>query len=344
MDTFIEVGEDSAEALFAAYAERGWGDGLPLVAPTHERVERMLAFATGDPDEALGVLPPRSGVITRRIVAVNAVLAGCAPEYFPVVLSAARALAKPEVNIGGINATTHPVAPLLIVSGDAVAQCGFNAGVGAYGPGNRANATVGRAVRLMLLHIGGARPGSGDASTQGGPAKYSYCVAENSADSPWESYPRSRGVTAPSAVTVHCGEGPHNVHDMEAEGRADLILDKLASAMTSLGMNNACVGQGEFFVTLCPEHARSIAAASFTRDDVSSYLFEHARHSAGLLRKHFRSRAWPAWMRASSDDAMLPMTAQPGNIRVLVVGGPGKHSSIIPSWGMTASVTLPVEG
>ena len=113
------------------------------------------------------MLPPRSGVVTRRIVAVNAVLAGCQPEYFPVVLTAVRALAQPEVNLRGVNATTHPVAPLLIVSGDVVQQCGFNAGIGAFGPGNRANATVGRAVRLMMLHVAGARPGFGDAVEPG---------------------------------------------------------------------------------------------------------------------------------------------------------------------------------
>ncbi len=340
-DELLTLPQDDPEALLDLYEAHGWGDGLPLVAPTPERVEAMLEYAAGDPDEPLAVLPPRSGVVTRRIVAVNCVLAGCPANVFPVVLTAVRALGRPEVNIRGVNATTHPVSPLVIVSGDAVTECGFNAGTGVFGPGNRANATVGRAVRLILLHVAGARPGSGDASTQGQPAKYSYCIAENAADSPWESYPRSRGVTAPSAVTVHCGEGPHNVHDMEAAGRADLILDKIASAMTTLGMNNACIGQGEFFVVLGPEHAASLAREALTRRDVSSYLYERARMPAGLLRKHFERVAWPAWMMVTGDEHPLPMTAHPDNIRVLVSGGPGKHSSLIPSWGMTSSVTLP---
>jgi hypothetical protein len=186
-------------------------------------------------------------------------------------------------------------------------------------------------------------PGSGDASSQGQPAKYAYCVAENAAESPWESYAVARGITTPSAVTIHCGEGPHNVHDMESAGDPALILDKIASAMTSLGMNNAPISQGEFFVGLGPEHAHSFASAGLGRPDVSSYLFDHARIPAAVLRRHFEERAWATWMKIVADEHLLPMTGHPDNIRVFVVGGPGKHTSLIPSWGMTASVTVPVE-
>jgi hypothetical protein len=343
-DRLLELTDSDPEALYALFEERGWGDGLPLVAPTPDRVDAMLAHAEGDAHEPLAVLPPRSGVVTRHIVAVNAVLAGCPPEVFPVVLSAVRALAHPDVNIRGVNATTHPVAPLVIVSGEVVARCGFNAGTGAFGPGNRANATVGRAVRLVMLHVAGARPGSGDASSQGQPAKYTYCVAENLDACPWESLPRSRGVDAPSAVTVHCGEGPHNVHDMEAAGDPALILDKIASAMTSLGMNNACISMGEFFLGLGPEHARTFAAHGLTRGDIASYLFDHARLPAHVLSRHFEERAWAEWMKLAAPHDLLPMTGHPDHIQVFVVGGPGKHSSLIPSWGMTKSVTLPVAG
>ena len=126
-----------------------------------------------------------------------------------MLVAAVRALARPEVNLRGVNATTHPVAPLLIVHGDIARTAGYNAGLGAFGPGYVANATTGRAVRLILLHVAGADPGSGDASTQGGPAKYAYCVAENLDESPWGGYAASVGVDAPSAVTVHCGEAPH---------------------------------------------------------------------------------------------------------------------------------------
>lgn len=336
----LEVADDDPVALVELYADHGWGDGLPLVAPTPERVDAMLAGS--DADEVIAVLPPRSGRATRRVIAVNAVLAGCGPEHLPVLVSAVRALADPVLNLRGVNATTHPVAPLLIVHGAVVAEGGYNGGLGAFGPGNRANATTGRALRLILLHVAGALPGPGDASTQGGPAKYTYCVAENGDESPWGGYAPSVGVDAPSAVTIHCGEAPHNCHDMESS-TPEAILDKVASTMTSLGQNNAPISQGEYFVALCPEHAAVCAGAGWTRRDVSSYLFERARMTAGELRRAFDLLAWAPWQRALRDDDLVAMTEHPDNIRVLVVGGPGKHSSIIPSWGMTRSVTRPVE-
>jgi hypothetical protein len=342
LDELLDAADDSPEAVLALYEARGWGDGLPLVPPTAARVEAMLAaLGDVDPDEVVATLPPRGGAATRRVIAVNAVLAGCPPACLPVVVSAVRALATPSVNLRGVNATTHPVAPLLVVSGAVVEAAGYNAGIGAFGPGNRANATTGRAVRLVLLHVAGARPGDGDASTQGGPAKYGYCIAENAAATPWESYPASVGVDAPSAVTVHCGEAPHNVHDMESAAPAP-ILDKVASAMATLGQNNAVISQGEYVVALCPEHAATIAAAGWTRRDVASYLYERARLPAGVLRDAFAARAWAPWMESVGDTDLLPMTASPDQIRVVVVGGPGKHSSVIPSWGMTRSVTMEV--
>lgn len=339
----FELPDPSPEALLGLYTAQGWGDGLPLVPPTPDRVDAMLAATDGDPDEVLGVLPPRFGQATRRLIAINAVLAGCTPEVMPVLVTAVRALARPELNLRGVNATTHPVAPLLVVHGEIVERAGFNAGIGVFGPGTRANATVGRAVRLILLHVAGARPGDGDAAQHGQPSKFSYCVAENLAASPWEAYPRSRGIDAASAITIHCGENPHNVHDMES-GTPGPILDKCATAMTSFGQNNAPIAQGEFFVMLGPEHAATIAAAGWSRRDVSLYLYQRARRPAQEFRAHFASRAWWPWMESVPADDLLPMTGHPDNIRVVVTGGPGKHSCIVPSWGMTTSVTLPVEG
>lgn len=326
-----------------AYEVAGWGDGLPLVPPTVDRVEKMLAgLGDVDPDEVITTLPPRFGEATRRLIAVNAVLAGCLPVHLPVVISAVRALGRAEINLRGVNATTHPVAPLLIVHGQVAHDGGYNSGAGAFGPGNRANATTGRALRLVLLHVAGAGPGRGDASTQGGPAKYAYCVAENLAATPWEGYAASRSVTAASAVTLHCGEAPHNVHDMDSAEPVP-VLDKIASAMATMGQNNVCISQGEYFVALCPEHAALAAAHGWTRSDISSYLFDRARLPVATVRRNFGALAWAPWMRALTDDAFVPMTAHPDNIRVFVTGGPGKHSSVIPSWGMTTSVTVPVE-
>ncbi len=338
----VPVDDESPESLWQMLAERGWGDGLPVVAPTPERVDAALAFCDGDPDEPVAVLAPRAGIATRREIAANAVMAGCPPEVTPVVVAAVRALGEPQLNLRGVNATTHPVAPLLIVHGQAAADLGFNAELGAFGPGNRANATVGRALRLILMQIAGARPGAGDASTQGQPAKYTYCVAENTKASPWPSYHRSVGVEAPSAVTIHCGENPHNVHDMESDEPAP-ILDKIASVMATLGNNNAPIAQGEFFIGLCPEHAATIAAGGWGRADVAAYLFQRARLPAVELRSAFELLAWDPWMTALGEHDLAPMTSSPDNIKVFVVGGAGKHSCVIPSWGMTRSVTLPID-
>jgi hypothetical protein len=342
----IDVANDSPEALIEAFESRGWGDGLPLVPPTKDRVDAMLASGAGvearDADEVIATLEPRLGEATRRTIAVNAVLAGCKPGVLPVLVSAVRALARPELNLRGVNATTHPVAPLLIVHGAAALEHGFNAGLGTFGPGTRANASVGRAIRFVLLHIAGARPDDGDASTQGQPSKYGYCIAENEAASPWESYPRSLGVEAESAVTIHCGENPHNFHDMESDDPA-AILTKGASVMATLGSNNAPVSSAEFFVVLGPEHAATIAAAGWGRRDVQSFLYETARLSAGDFRAAFDVVQYRPWLSALEDDDAMPITDHPDNIRVLVAGGAGKHSCVIPSWGMTKSVTLPVE-
>jgi hypothetical protein len=340
--TLLELTDESPESLYRLCEERGWGDGLPLVAPTEARVSEMLDAAGGDPDEVLAILPPRSGLATRRAVAVNAVMAGCLPEWMPVLVAATRALGRPELNLRGVNATTHPSAPLLVVHGPIAERTGFNAGIGAFGPGVRANATVGRAVRLILLHVAGALPGSGDASSQGQPAKYCYCVAENVAQSPWGAYHHSVGVDAASAVTIHCGEGPHNFHDMESE-EPRIILDKAASVCATLGSNHGPIPEAEYFVCLGPEHAATIASAGWTRGDVASYLFERVRLPAGLLRTHFESQLWRPWELALDDDALQPLTESPDHFKVMVVGGAGKQSCLSPSWGVTKSVTEPVD-
>ena len=337
LDGLLEISDDAD--LVTEMAAHGWGDGLPLVAPTPERVDAMLA---GSPDDAvIAVLPPRFGAATRRTLAVNAVMAGCLPVHLPVLEAAVRALARPELNLRGVNATTHCVAPLLVVHGEVARTADYHGGLGAFGPGNQANAATGRALRLVLLHVAGATIGDGDASTQGGPAKYGYCVAENTEASPWPAYPTSVGVDALSAVTVHCGEAPHNVHDMESDNPAR-ILDKVASAMASTAQNNACISQGEYLVVLCPEHAATCAGAGWSRRDVASYLFQKARLPAAELKRAFALRAWEPWMEQLGDHDPAPMTSHPDNIRILVVGGPGKHSSVIPSWGMTRSVTIPL--
>lgn len=345
-EPLLDVADDSAEGLYALLESNRWGDGLPVVAPTPERVERMLAAWPGSPEEVLAVLPPRFGACTARIAAVNAVMAGCPPEVFPVVATAIRGLGRPEFNLRGVNATTHSVAIMVMVHGEIAAQAGFNAAAGAMGPGNRANATTGRAIRLILLNCAGATPGDGDASTQGSPAKYTFCFAENSEASPWPTYPRSVGVEAASAVTVAGVEGPHNSHDQWSTEIVP-ILDKAASVMATTGSNNAAMIGSEFFVVLCPEHAQLAAAAGWSRQDVQLFLYDRARLPLQVFIDAFGHdrRAGAPWAAAFTDpQTPIPMVSPPERIRVLVAGGPGKHSCVIPSWGeISMSVTLGID-
>jgi hypothetical protein len=330
--SMLQIADTEPETLFDLLAENGWGDGLPVVAPTPERVDRMLR-GIADPDEVLGSIPPRQGLLTPRIIAVNAVLAGAAPQVMPVLVAIGRILAGGELDLAAVNPTTHPVAPLVIVHGRAVAECGFNAGAGTLGPGCRANATVGRTVRFLLIHAGGATPGIGDLATHGQPSKYSFCAAENEPASPWGSYPRSIGIDASSAVTVAAVENPSNIHDMESE-RPEGILDKIASNIAVLGSNHIPLGGSEILVALGPEHAATAAAARWTREDIAAYLFERSRLPARLVRSNFANRRAAHWIRALGDDELLPVTDSPGKLRILVMGGTGKHSLVFPSFGL----------
>lgn len=323
-----------------------WGDGLPLIPPTADRIAAMLERVERGGDDDLGEMPPGDGIVTPAKVAANAVMAGCRPELFPVVLSAVRAMLEERFNLNGLQSTTHPVAPLVIVHGPAVEELGFNAGAGTFGPGNRANATVGRAIRLCLMNIGGARPGARDRATQGQPSKYSFCIAENRAESPWGPYPATvPGLDADhSAVTVVGCENPHNVNDHVSTDAVG-ILSTVASTVTSLGANNAHYSGGEVFVTLGPEHAATIAAAGFGRRDVQMWLFEHARMPLAEFKRGgmWGMHSWPAWKNAVTDDtAELPYTDSPDAFRIVVTGGPGKHSSVLHSFGITSAVTAPV--
>src|SRR3954468_8145204 len=173
--------------------EAGLTDGLPVIPPTRERVDAALDAAHKNPADAIVVLPPGYEEVTWRDVAVNAVMAGCAPSYLPVIAAAVEAIAAPEFNLLGIATTTGSATVCVIVNGPIVARIAMNAGVNAFGPGNRANATIGRAVRLTLQNAGGARPGETDMATLGQPGKYTFCFAENEAESPWDPLHVERG-------------------------------------------------------------------------------------------------------------------------------------------------------
>jgi len=205
---------DTPEAVLAAFCERQWCDGLPIVPPTEERVRVMLGGA--QPDRSLGVMPPLWRRVTLEKLAVNAVMAGCEPAAFPLIVAAVEAMLDPSFNLYSVQATTHSVAPLLIVHGPIADELGVHAGSGCFGPGFRANATIGRAIRLILLNVGGAWPGRHDMATQGSPAKFSYCIAERR-DAPWGPLHEA------SVVTVFGGEPPHNVNDHVSTTAAGIL-------------------------------------------------------------------------------------------------------------------------
>ncbi len=333
----IEV-DDAPEAVLEAFVAREWCDGLPIVPPTADRVRVMLGDA--EPGRALGAMPPLWRTATLEAIAVNAVMAGCRPEYFPVIVAAVDAMLDPDFNLYGVQATTHPVAPLVIVNGAYGRRIGLHAGSGCFGPGFRANATIGRALRLILMNVGGAWPGRHDMATQGSPAKFSYCIAENEEASPWG--PLKDG----DAVTVYGGEGPHNVND-HASTTASGILSTVSHTAATLGSNVGWYfSQSQLLVVLGPEHARTIAGDGLTRADVQRFVYEHARLPLATLKLGgmWGMHDWPAWMMALRDDEVRPpQVPSPDDVLVVVAGGPGKHSSVVPNTCFSRAVSRPIE-
>jgi hypothetical protein len=332
----VELSDDPAE-LQDAFIARGWSDGLPVIPPTEERVEAMLAYSDRDRHEILGVLPPRRGEATVELVAINAVLAGCEPRYMPVLLAAVRGITQPEFNLSGVNATTHPCAVLILVNGPIGREIGVNGGPGCFGPGFRANATIGRAMRLLLLNVAGATPGLGDRATQGTPAKFALCLAENEEASPFAPFHTTRGFAPEdSTVTVSASEGPHNIQE-HGSNTALGVMQTVAGALGQAGSNNI-LSRGEPMLVLGPEHAATIAAEEWTREAVQEYCFEHARYPAERLSPEFLEsvnvRIEPeADIEPFAPDALLPIVESPERLHVIVAGGPGKHSSWMPTFG-----------
>src|SRR2546422_3373244 len=323
--SFIEV-DDSPEALLAAFCEREWCDGLPIVPPTEERVRAMLGEAP--PERSLGPVPPLWREATLEKLAVNAVMAGCEPGAFPVIGAAVQAMLEPAFNLYGVQATTHPVAPLLIVHGPVAARLGVHAGSGCFGPGFRANATIGRALRLILMNVGGAWPGRHDMATQGSPAKFAYCIAEREDASPWG--PLHAGA---NVVTVFGGEAPHNLNDHVSTTAAG-ILATVADTAVSLGSNVGWYfSQSQLLIVLGPEHAATIAGDWVTRAHIQRHLFEHARLPLRTLKLGgmWGIQDWPSWMMAvTDDDALLPQGPSPDAVFVIVAGAPGQPPPVAP--------------
>jgi hypothetical protein len=342
----LEIEFDGDElALMERYHAWGWTDGLPIVVPTPARVEEMCAGARHYPAESLGELAPRGGIATVQKIAINAVMAGCRPAYMPVIETAVLALLEPSFNLFGIQTTTHPCAALVIVHGPVATALGMSSGHGCFGPGNRANASIGRALRLILQNIGGAIPGQTDKATQGTPAKYTYCFAENEAASPWPPFRASLGFGfEESCVTVAAAEGPHNVNDHRSTS-AEGILTSMAQTMAT-GANNNLYQGGDLFVVFGPEHAETVAHSGFSREDVQSWLFEHARVSVDRFspEKLDELMSWGRYGdRMEEWGGRIPLVREAEHIRVLVAGGAGKHSCWIPTFGIGLSQTRKID-
>jgi hypothetical protein len=334
---------DDIEAINRLYAERKWSDGLPIIPPTRERVERMLAGSKRGPDEIIARVAPGFGAATVGHVAVNAVMAGCEPGYLPVLIAAVEAAADPEFNLQGIQATTNSVAVWLVVSGPVARKLEVNGSYNCLGQGSRANATLGRALRLVLQNVGGALPGAMDRATHGQPGKYSFCCGENDEANPWEPLHVERGYAREaSTVTVVGAEGTMNMNTHTKD--AGELLRTFAETMQHPPSNEYCHG-GEPWLVISPEHAEILKAAGMSKADVKRELWDRSRLPAGrmtekdLLRVH-ASRATE--LGAIRPDTLLPISPKAEDIGIVVAGGPGTHSVYVPCFGNSRAVTREV--
>jgi thiol-disulfide isomerase/thioredoxin len=323
----LELGrlEDEAEAFF----ERGWTDGLPVVPPTPARVLRMLEGTSRAADEIVAVVGPEFNPCTVEKAAVNAVMAGCRPEYLPVVLAALEAACTDEFNMHGLLCTTWFAGPVIIVNGPIAREIGMNSGVNALGQGNRANATIGRALQLIVRNVGGGRPGEIDRATLGNPGKYSFCFAEDEEGSPWEPLSVERGLPdGTSAVTLFAGEGPRG------------MADQLSRTPESLARSFAWCLEGiwhpklalyaDAVMVVAPEHARVFREGGWSKKQLREELME-------LLTKPGRdmvrgARDCAEGMPASLEAADIPKFVPEGLLIVHAGGRAGLFSAVIGGW------------
>lgn len=348
-DTDVGHQVPSGTDLVEWYYAQGFSDGLPVVPPTPAKVAACVEALGGEPGLVECRVPPRWGNLTREVLAINMVMAGCLPDYAPVVRAALLALTDAAFNLNGVQATTHMASPLLVVNGPIRRAIGMNAGCNVFGSGNRANATIGRAIRLILLNVGGGWPGDLDKSTLGHPGKYTYCIAENEEASPLAPYHVEKGFKAEdSTVFVIAAEPPHSVTNHVAND-PEGILDSICSAMSTFAHNNA-VSSGHCAVVLGPEHALTIAKHGWKRHDIRSYLWTYARIRFGDIAFNHRygkiyNRNLPAWYKRDLE-AQIPIVPSADNIHLFVAGGDaGRFSAFIPGWGhMTSPVLRAVDG
>ena len=318
------------DALFHA---RGWTDGLPIVAPTVARVRRMLRFTSHHPEHSLGDVEPLKGVASIEKVAANAVMAGCLPEYFPVVVAAVEAVLDRDFNLRGVQTTDENVAPLIVINGPLARTLDFNAGFGALGPGRRANAAVGRAVRMVMNNVGGGWPGAVSFAGLGQAGRYTLCLAENSAESPWEPLHVETGYSPEAnVVTVMRAETVINVTGG---------LTEIASVMGSAASAFSALWSGRSTVIIAPATAKALALQGMDKPAVRRWLFENGRWPARQWRDSWLFgtvggvERWPEVVRDASATGAVPVVARADDLVIVVAGGnvPIAQQAWCPSWG-----------
>ena len=336
---FIELGDMDADA-WNDYAEaQGWSDGLPLMMPTQEKVAAFVEICHGD-NEPFPPMSPRRVTPTIPAIAANAVMAGCRPEYMPVVVGAVRAVLQSEYNLHGTLATTHPCGPMIVVNGPIRHDLNINCGSNCFGQGRRANAAIGRALMLTIMNVGGGKPGEMDRATQGSPGKFTFCFGENEEESPWAAYHVRKGFEADdNVVTLLPSEPPHNINDHGSTSGIG-ILKMIAGTMSQPGAN-AIYGTSPVTVAFGPEHAATLARDGWGVDAIQEKLFEDSAVSVDRVSKENQHNYEEREQKVVNGKYYL--TRSPQDIQILCAGGPGKHSAYIPTFGFTeaCSVRLP---
>lgn len=309
----------------------GWHDGLPTVPPTRARVQAMLAGR--DPDEELGKVPPGLGMLTMERLAACAVLAGAQPDYFPVIIAVAQAALDPAFNLHGMQNTTHPAAPTIVVNGPIAQRIGMNGGSNAFGFGNRANATIGRTLRLVMALTGGGTPGGLDQSTLGGPHKWTMCFPERESASPWAPLHVDKGYDPEqSLVSLYCTEGPAVISDHYSQD-----VEGLAATL-ALGLANAWAGAwyplaAETVLVVCTEHAKTFADAGWSKQQVKERLFELSKRTVGQLKATGSGELTPLITYAQDDEAVVSKFLSPDEIVIVVAGSDaGRFSAVFAPW------------
>ena len=337
----LSVPSDPAEVL--DFVERqGWGDGFPVIPPTAERVQAMLEATPLPPAQVVAAIEPLRGEATVEKIAINAVLAGCRPEYFPVVLAAVAAVAEPEFNLYALNTTTCCATPALMINGPARQALGIECGYSCLGHNGRANATIGRALRLVMRNVGGAVPGAVSKSCFGQPGRVSLCFGEWEEKSPWQPFHVRRGFASEqSVVTAVCATGTQDIADIFAETGEELVM-VLAHGIDWTGNNKVLVPQekGDMLLLLCPDFAHKIARDGLAIADVQRMLFEWTRTPVERWPKGM----WPRLEERGyiESDGTVPLAARPEQFLIAVAGGEsGHHALYFCTFGLTWSVSKP---